>query len=117
MSLLRNRHIERVKAEELSENALNRFRKEAAKSGRVDEGVLSDTNWHLLQDLRLIDDAGHLNRAAVLLFHPDPERYVFGAYIKSVRSYWRNGWMKGIFLSLNMQPKMEALLIRTFKEY
>ena len=48
----------------------------------MDEGVLNDTTGHLLQDLRLIDDAGHLNRAAVLLFHPDPERYVFGAYIK-----------------------------------
>ena len=74
--------IERAKAEDLSESALNRFRKEAARSGRVDEGVLNDTTGHLLQDLRLIDDAGHLNRAAVLLFHPDPERYVFGAYIK-----------------------------------
>ena len=74
--------IERAKAEDLSESALNRFRKEAARSGRVDEGVLNDTTGNLLQDLRLIDDAGHLNRAAVLLFHPDPERYVFGAYIK-----------------------------------
>lgn len=74
--------IERAKAEDLSESALNRFRKEAARSGRVDEGVLNDTTGLLLQDLRLIDDAGHLNRAAVLLFHPDPERYVFGAYIK-----------------------------------
>ena len=74
--------IERAKAEDLSESALNRFRKEAARSGRVDEGVLNDTTGHLLQDLRLIDDTGHLNRAAVLLFHPDPERYVFGAYIK-----------------------------------
>lgn len=74
--------IERAKAEDLSESALNRFRKEAARSGRVDEGVLNDTTGHLLQDLRLIDDAGHLTRAAVLLFHPDPERYVFGAYIK-----------------------------------
>lgn len=68
--------------QELKGAALNRFRKEAARSGRVDEGVLNDTTGHLLQDLRLIDDAGHLNRAAVLLFHPDPERYVFGAYIK-----------------------------------
>ena len=100
--------------QELKGAALNRFIMQ--KTGRHWE-VLSDTTGHLLQDLRLIDDAGHLNRAAVLLFHPDPERYVFGAYIKSVRSYWRNGWMKGIYPSLNMQPKMEALLIRTFKEY
>lgn len=65
-----------------TESALNRFRKEAARSGRVDEGVLKDKTEHLLHDLRLIDEDGHLNRAALLLFHPDPERFVFGAYIK-----------------------------------
>lgn len=74
--------IERAKVEDLSVSALNRFRKEAARSGRVDEGVLIDKVEHLLQDLRLIDDDGHLNRAALLLFHPDPEKFVFGAYIK-----------------------------------
>ena len=74
--------IERAKIEELSESALNRFRKEAARSGRVDEDVLNDHTEHLLHDLRLIDEDGHLNRAALLLFHPDPERFVFGAYIK-----------------------------------
>ena len=74
--------IERAKIEELSASALNRFRKEAARSGRVDEGVLNDKTEHLLHDLRLIDEDGHLNRAALLLFHPDPERFVFGAYIK-----------------------------------
>lgn len=35
----------------------------------------------LIDNLRLMD--GHfLKRAAVLLFHPDPEKYVTGAYIK-----------------------------------
>ena len=48
----------------------------------MDEGVLKDKTEHLLHDLRLIDEDGHLNRAALLLFHPDPERFVFGAYIK-----------------------------------
>lgn len=75
--------IERAKIEDLSASALNRFRKEAARSGRVDEGVLNDTTEHLLCDLRLIDDnTNHLNRAALLLFHPDPEKFVNGAYIK-----------------------------------
>ena len=74
--------IEWAGIEELSANALNRFRKEAARSGRVDEDVLNDHTEHLLHDLRLIDEDGHLNRAALLLFHPDPERFVFGAYIK-----------------------------------
>ena len=74
--------IEWAGREELSANALNRFRKEAARSGRVDEDVLNDHTEHLRHDLRLIDEDGHLNRAALLLFHPDPERFVFGAYIK-----------------------------------
>ena len=44
---------------------------------------MNDKTEHLLHDLRLIDDdTRHLNRAALLLFHPDPERFVTGAYIK-----------------------------------
>lgn len=72
-----------VSVEELSEGALNRFRREAAKNNRVDEDVLNDSSLHLLEDLRLIDEeTGHLNKAAILLFHPQPEKYVRGAYIK-----------------------------------
>lgn len=75
--------IPNVKIEDLSTEALNRFRKRAAKSKRVDEEILSDTTEHLLYDLRLVDETNHeLKRAAVLLFHPDPERYISGAYIK-----------------------------------
>ena len=62
---------------------MNRFRKEAARSGRVDEDVLKDTTENLLHDLRLIDtQTNRPTRAALLLFHPDPERFVTGAYIK-----------------------------------
>ena len=72
-----------VTIEDLSTNALRRFRREAAKSNRVDADILNDTTEHLLYDLRLIDDdTRQLTRAAVLLFHPDPEKYVRGAYIK-----------------------------------
>lgn len=75
--------IEWARIEDLSNNALDRFRKEAARSGRVDEGVLKDTTENLLHDLRLIDaETKYLNRAALLLFHPTPERFVHGAYIK-----------------------------------
>ncbi len=75
--------VENARLDDLSANALARFRKEASKSGRVDYGVLNDTNEHLLQDLQLIDvDTGQLTRAAVLLFHSNPEMYVYGAYIK-----------------------------------
>ncbi len=75
--------IEWASIEELSSSALDRFRKEAARSGRVDEGVLKDTTENLLQDLRLIDaETKRPNRAALLLFHPTPERFINGAYIK-----------------------------------
>ena len=75
--------IEWASIEELSTSALNRFRKQAARTGRVDEGVLKDTAEILLNDLRLVDlPTQHLTRAALLLFHPTPERFVMGAYIK-----------------------------------
>jgi len=75
--------VPNVKIKNLSLIALQRFRNEAAKSGRVDEEVLNDSTEHLLQDLQLIDDAsGNLKRAAILLFHPKPEKFVTGAYVK-----------------------------------
>lgn len=46
-----------VSIDDLSQDALNRFRKEAAKSNRVDEDVLNDSTENLLEDLRLKDYA------------------------------------------------------------
>jgi len=75
--------VPNVSIDDLSLIALQRFRNEAAKSGRVDEEVLNDSTAHLLQDLYLIDDdSGNLKRAAILLFHPKPEKFVTGAYVK-----------------------------------
>jgi len=75
--------VPNIAIEDLSLIALQRFRNEAAKSGRVDEEVLNDETKHLLQDLQLIDEtSGNLKRAAILLFHPKPEKFVTGAYIK-----------------------------------
>ena len=75
--------IPKVSIDDLSLIALQRFRREAAQSRRVDEDVLGDSTEHLLQDLHLIDEeTGLFKRAAILLFHPDPERFVTGAYIK-----------------------------------
>jgi ATP-dependent DNA helicase RecG len=75
--------VPNVSINDLSLIALQRFRQKAAESRRVDEDILSDNVEHLLQDLQLIDEnSGNLKRAAVLLFHPKPERFVTGAYIK-----------------------------------
>ena len=72
-----------VAVDELSDIAFERFRKEAAKSGRVDEDVLADTDEELLVNLLLMDEGTkQLKRSAVMLFHPAPERYVTGAYVK-----------------------------------
>lgn len=70
------------KIEDLSRDALNRFRKEAKKSKRVDEEILNDTDEVLLENLNLVGPQNQLQRAALLLFHPRPERFVSGAYVK-----------------------------------
>jgi len=75
--------VPNVAIEDLSLIALQRFRQAAARSGRIDEDVLTDSTEHLLQDLQLIDETSRcLKRAAILLFHPKPERFVTGAYVK-----------------------------------
>lgn len=74
--------VPNVKVDDLSEATFNRFRKEASQSGRVDKEVLDDSNEALIENLHLIDDTQQLMRSAVMLFHPDPEKYVAGAYIK-----------------------------------
>lgn len=68
--------------DELSNDAFERFRKEAIRKHRVDDDILNDSNHALLSNLRLFDKDNTLIRAALLLFHHDPEKYVFGAYIK-----------------------------------
>jgi ATP-dependent DNA helicase RecG len=75
--------VPKVTVNDLSLTALQRFRKEAARSKRVDDAVLNDSMEILIQNLNLFDeDTGCLKRAAILLFHPNPERFFTGAYIK-----------------------------------
>ena len=57
------------------------FRKYAKLSQRMYEADLQDDNKGLLEKLRLFEGA-YLKRAAVMLFHSDPEKFVTGAYIK-----------------------------------
>ena len=61
--------------------ALARFRVLAGRSGRVATEWLDEPDATLLERLRLTDGA-YLKRAAALLFHPDPEAFVGGAWIK-----------------------------------
>ncbi len=70
-----------VRAADLDAGACDLFRERAARSGRVDAEVLHDTTEALLANLNLTD-GDYLKQAAILLFHPQPERFVTGAYVK-----------------------------------
>lgn len=66
---------------DLSKDALNAFRMKAVKSNRMTESEVNVSDELLLRNLKLFDGE-YLTRAAILLFHPTPERYVTGSYIK-----------------------------------
>lgn len=66
---------------DLKEETFDFFRKRALKSKRIEEDVLTDSNEHLIENLQLKEN-DFLKRAAILLFHPKPENFVTGSYIK-----------------------------------
>lgn len=73
--------IPKVPVEDLKQETFEFFKKRGIKSKRIKEESLADDNEHLLENLRLIENGG-LKRAAILLFHRDPEIFVSGAFIK-----------------------------------
>lgn len=70
-----------VSIADLEANTLAFFRKRAAGSKRIDDDALKDTDELLLENLQLFEN-GHLKRAAILLFHPRPQKFVTGAFLK-----------------------------------
>ncbi len=73
--------VPHARMEDLSEAAVDRFRKGARGSGRLDAALLAEPTPVLVDRLHL-RERSHLKRAAVLLFHPDPEVFFTGAYVK-----------------------------------
>ena len=73
--------IPNVSVSELKAETFEFFKEKGIDSKRLDEKSRKDTPEQLLDNLKLIDN-GYLKRAALLLFHPDPEKFVTGAYIK-----------------------------------
>lgn len=73
--------IPNVSVPDLKQETFDFFRKKGVKSNRLSEDVLTDSNELLLNNLKLTD-GDYLKRAAVLLFHPDPEKFVTNAYVK-----------------------------------
>jgi len=67
--------------EDLKLETFTFFKEKGIKSNRIAEDSRNDTPLQVLENLKLVDKS-LLNRAAVMLFHPDPEKFVSGAYIK-----------------------------------
>lgn len=67
--------------DDLSEDAFRIFKEKAVKSGRLKIEDIEIDNETLLKNLGLYDGK-YLNKAAVLLFGKDPNKWVIGSYIK-----------------------------------
>ncbi len=70
-----------VTVEDLDKDSFDIFRKEALRSKRMSKDDLNMSNAELLESLGLIVN-GKLKRAAVMLFHRTPEKWVMGCYTK-----------------------------------
>ena len=73
--------VPNIPVSELQQETFTFFKEKGIESKRLDKSCKDSTPEQLLNNLKLIDN-GHLKRAALLLFHPDPEKFVTGAYIK-----------------------------------
>ena len=73
--------VPKVATKDLKQETFDFFRKRAFKSQRIEEDILTDTNELLLENLQLKEN-DFLKRAAILLFHSNPEIFVTGSYIK-----------------------------------
>ncbi len=70
-----------ITTKDLKQETFEFFRKRAFRSQRIDEESLSDSNDHLIDNLQLKEDK-YLKRAGILLFHPNPEKFITGSYVK-----------------------------------
>lgn len=70
-----------VEVQDLSATAIDTFRALAGSGQRLEAAVLREPAASLIDKLHLLDGS-YLKRAAVLLFHADPERFVTGAFVK-----------------------------------
>lgn len=70
-----------VTVEDLDKESFDIFRREAIRSKRMTKDDLNMSNAELLDSLDLLKD-GKLTRAAVLLFHRTPQKWMFGTYTK-----------------------------------
>lgn len=70
-----------LKISDLSTVSIARFRTQAAASGRLSPADLTASDAGMLEKLKLTE-GDYLKRAAVLLFHEIPDRFITGAFVK-----------------------------------
>ncbi|UJH90111.1 putative DNA binding domain-containing protein [Antarcticibacterium sp. 1MA-6-2] len=75
--------VPNIEVRDLKDGTFTFFKSKAAKSNRLEPEDLQESNQELLESLHLyLEEEKMLKRGAILLFHPNPEKYVTGAYIK-----------------------------------
>ncbi len=73
--------VPHVSIKDLSKEAFSYFKEQATQTKRLDKSILKKSRKTLIEKLRL-NEKEYLKRAALLLFHPDPEEFFTGAYVK-----------------------------------
>ena len=73
--------VQGVTVKDLRNDSFDIFREQAVLSKRMDRKDVEATNEQLLDSLNLLEN-GQLKRAAILLFHHNPEKWIPGAYVK-----------------------------------
>jgi ATP-dependent DNA helicase RecG len=71
-----------LKVKDLAKSAFDYFRNKASETKRISTEDLKDKNELFLEKLHLKSDLQYFKRATVLLFHPNPEFFFTGSYIK-----------------------------------
>lgn len=70
-----------LKVEDLDEASIRMFKADAVRSQRMSESDLEVNRAELMDKLHLVEGS-YLKRAAALLFHADPEKFITGACVK-----------------------------------
>jgi ATP-dependent DNA helicase RecG len=73
--------VPNVSVSDLKQDTFTFFKEKGIKNKRIAENSLNDTPAQILENLKLVEK-NLLKRAALLLFHPDPEKFITGAYVK-----------------------------------
>lgn len=66
----------------LDSAAIDVYRKKAIENGRHTKEEVTVSDSQIISDLKLLEGEGEMMRAAILMFHSDPERFVTGASVK-----------------------------------